>query len=456
MLVMVDLPFVDLRAFSEEGKPYRLLRPSWPLPVIGYEFVRRFGVVRRHPGGGIMPWTGEEYYCDASRAVVFDKPLRSMAVNMRLTHRCRRLFTNGIVGRVELEFHCPLTDDLQGLVAAVGNLNVRVGKAASMKLINAGGRIASEYATATRPISLREDKSMPRLVVPGLPMIALEHGVASPSERKQMRKSSTKVSMEHSWSFVGDSETALWSIRHTPSASADEVRRARRHAIRYHCEIEAFAAALRATRSGQLAVDKSPDLKEYLYASARRLLKNKFDGLPQASILRSIAASRNQEREGELASLEETFRSVNPGALRMLREASQLLDGVGAGGTNIYVSNGGSITVNSNKIGKGARVQGVVGNNNIVTNSSFGDSLSPEIVALVTEMMGQLRELEPQLSGAELQLAEMVQAEVSRESPAPGKIAALLNSILAGVQKVGEAGAPVADTIGKILEMVPG
>lgn len=461
---MLDLPFVDLRAFSEEAKAFRLTRPAWPLPVIGHEFVRRFGVVQRHKGGGIMPWTGEDYFCDASRTIVFDKPLSVMAPDVRLIYRSRRLFTNGVVGRAELEFRSPRSLDFQKVAAAVASLNVRVGRGPAQRVIAAGGRIASEYAAATRPVAARENSSppAPSLVVPGLPMVVIEYGVTASSEMSRMRTARAEVLMEHNWSYVGGSSTALWTISHRRSAQADEVRRARRHAVRLHCEIEAFAAVLRAIQTGRLDVEKSEALRQYLYINANRLLRDSFEGLPQAEVLRSIASVRRQEREGETLALEEAFQSVSPGFFRTLKDAAELISAASPSNrVNVNINYQGTQIMKNHKvdnsivIGKNSDIRGNVGRNNTIKESSFGDAPEPEIVTLVAHMISQLSELRPLLQNDELELAEIVEEKVSKNPTAPGKVQGLLNSIVSGVKSVGEAGVPALETIKKIMDMLP-
>jgi hypothetical protein len=427
------------------------------LPIIGYEFVRSFGVVKPVAGGGIMPWTGEDYFCDAARAVVFDKPLHTMAPDVRLSDPHRRLFTNGVVARGQCEFTTPRSDHLERVARAVGQLRVRVGRQSARPLVDAGAGLARVYGEATRPKSSlagAHDRD-PQLLVPCPPLIVIERGThgAGSGEANDVP---AQVQMSYGWSSLQDSAVALWTITHTTTAGLDEVKRARRHAVRLHCELEAFAAVLRACRLGAIRVDESTALREYLYEGSKRLLRSTYEGLPHAELLRSIAASRETAREGELASMNETLRSLRPGASRMIFDALDVVEGKGGAPftPDILIVNGEvHMSDNSINFGKNARVQGVVGHANTVVSTNIGDSKNAQLHSLVEQLIQQLRELSPQLDAGEAELSEVILEEASKDQPSPSRIKALLGSILSGVQRLGEAGMPVVQTVKGILDL---
>jgi hypothetical protein len=73
MLVTIQFPIADARSFldADTGK---LARPLWPAPLVGEDFVRSFGIVRRRYSGGLGGWIGEADVCDARRALRFEPP----------------------------------------------------------------------------------------------------------------------------------------------------------------------------------------------------------------------------------------------------------------------------------------------------------------------------------------------------------------------------------------------
>lgn len=457
--IMMDLPFVDLRPFSEQGLAGKLTRPAWPMPEVGYEFVRQFGQVKRYPSKLSLPWPGEQYYCEASRLIVFDRSMREMIQNPKIHQISRRLFTDGIVGRAEIEFRSNFHSNNQYLAKQVASVKVRVGKAKAQPLIASGRRIAAEYAAATLPVALRENEEppVPNLVLPGTPMVVIARcDTSGPTEYGD---ADIDWTMDHQWSYVGDSEAALWTIAYQPVVKKEDVEYAWRHAVRLHSEIEAFAAVLRACRRG-LIDPQSKALNEYLYYAARRLLRNTYDKWPQRDILRSIALNRYQDREAELASLEQVFDNVKPGMLHMLKDASALYDNTSQISNTLIINakseNGATVMVvdKSINIGSGVTVNGLVGSDNSFFNSSVGNVSGGDIHALVNLMNGQLREVESKLSGNETDYGLLVENQIAIQPMPAAKIEGYLNRILSGVQKIGEAGVPVAKTIGEILQIV--
>lgn len=439
----------------------------FPMPVTGYEFVRRFGQVQDYPSKYAPPWSGENYYCDASRLLVFDQSLRSMVQGLNLQHLGRRLLTDGKVGRTEVEFRSSYQGSNEDVIQQVANVRVRVGRSKAGRLIDSGGRMAAEYAAATLPVLLRESypSPLPRLVLPGKPMIVISRYAGKKPRSDALDKSDVDWVMDQKWSSTGDSRTALWTIVHRETASKRDVERARRHAVRLHSELETFAIVLRACVQGLIDVAKSEALNEYLYRSAQRLLRNSYDNWPQVEIYKAIASSRQESREAELAALEETFHSVKPGMLHMLRDASKLLETVAHQDMPVGIQlvqnaeKNVSLTIvnndNSVRIGSNTSVENFVGSNSRVINSHIGSSSEPDIHSLVKLMMEQLREVEPLISEDLIDSGEIVEHQVAIDPLPVDKVQSRLDKLLTGVKKIGEAGVPVAKTIGEIMKMLP-
>lgn len=466
MRILVNLPFADLRAFSERGLAERLSRPAFPVPVTGFEFVRRFGQVREYPSRYAPPWAGENYYCDASRLLVFDQSLNRMVQGIELHHLGRRLFTDGKVGRTEVEFRGAYSGDNDYVIQQIAKIKVRVGKLEAGRLIDSGGRVAEEYAAATLPVALRKDdrSTLPKLVLPGKPMIVISRVADERSPEDILDRNDAEWIMDQKWSTTGDSRTALWTLVHRKTATKQDVERARRHAIRLHSELETFAIVLRACMNGLVDVTKSEKLNEYLYRSAERLVRNKYDNWPQVEIYKAIASSRQEGREAELAALEETFHSVKPGMRHMLRDASGLVEMTNpadeSAGIRLVqnIKKDVYLTVmnddNSIHLGSNNKISNFVGSGSRVFNSQIGSASAPDIRDLVHTMMEQLRELESPASEDLVDFGEIIEHQLTVEPLQVEKIQTRLDRLLEGVKKVGEVGLPVAKTIGEIMKML--
>lgn len=457
MLVMALLPFVDLRSFLPGGDAFVLKRPSWPLPIVGHEFVRTFGVVRPYPGGGIMPWTGEDYFCDASRAIVLAGNLRSLSPGQHLHSVSRRLFTNGVVCRAEIEIHTPKSVDRKAVAAAVGQLPVRVGTGPPKPLLTTGSQIARRYGLATCPVSARRGglEIPAEYLAPGLPLIVTERGIEGESEWKALRREGASLGMMQQWSLLDGVHASLWSITHDPSATAGQVRRARRHAVRLHCELESFASILRACGRGILDISESPALREYLYSTSKRVLKPTYDGLPNSEVLRAIASSREDSHEGELYSLKSVLESLGPGAARMIYDATELMQ-ARDNFERVLTRREGVVIMNDNSIniGANASVQGVVGHKNKIKDSTFGEANRREVESLSKKLLQEIIDLGLGQESPEAQMAQEIAEEAQSSSPDRAGLRKKLRSILDGVKRFGEAALPVVETINKITSLI--
>ena len=75
-------------------------KPSWPLPLVGKEFVRSCGAIKFRPRGGVDSWVGEATFCDAAHMLKF-RGHESKAV----TPIFRRLYSDGLgLNKIEVGF----------------------------------------------------------------------------------------------------------------------------------------------------------------------------------------------------------------------------------------------------------------------------------------------------------------------------------------------------------------
>jgi hypothetical protein len=97
MLVVVQVPIVDLRGFTADAS--RLPFPGWPAPEADKDFLRAFGAVRRRPSGGLNGWLGEAAICEVKRGVKFagvlPRTLVTKSGDWTLRVAYRRFFADG-------------------------------------------------------------------------------------------------------------------------------------------------------------------------------------------------------------------------------------------------------------------------------------------------------------------------------------------------------------------------
>lgn len=454
----VQIPFVDLRLLAPSYAHLTLSRPTWPIPVLNYEFVRRFGPVKRTPGGGFVPWPGEEYYCDASRVISFNQSPRRVLPYRPITLR-RRLFTTGIIGRVQLDFSLPWNSDSLSVARSVASIKVRVLKTQQSSLSRCGGAVSRAYFNATRPVSTHTTDPHTGLVLPGPVLIYVERGTsAGEYVPVAMDDPDAGVLLEQQWAELHEHDCSVWTLTHGDDAPKDNIRRVRVHAMRLHSEYHAFAAVIRACSANRLDVTKSDRLRAYLHDTSKRLLRHMYDGLPQAPLLRAVSQWRGNAVEGEIESIEQAFNRLSPSLQRLINEARAIASDPGEESDrapvymNIF-SERSTITVGDNniEIGENAQVRGIVGRGNKISNSSFGDiqeSEQQQLADLCRILITQLRE-----GGAQPELGQMALEEVTSDQPQRGRLKALITSILATIKDAGQALAPAVETAGKILEL---
>ncbi|HMF59616.1 MAG TPA: hypothetical protein VK595_04560, partial [Vicinamibacterales bacterium] len=428
---MAQIPFVDLRSFIQDPSTRRLMKPQWPMPIAGHEFVRRFGVVRKDPRGSLLGWAGEEHYCSADKAITFgESPKRSTA--FRIHPLYKRLITDGVVGRIELGFRARDTTDYLAVADAIGQIKVNVGKGTVRKLHQAGPAIALLYARSTTALSLG-DGHRAGLVLPGAPLTLIERG--TPSRGGQGVDAIQRLAIEHQWHWREGTGTALWVLEQDAGTAVWLVRDARVHAMRLHCEYEAFAAILRACISGRILPHESPDLTDYLHSRGKRLLRSDFRSMPQGDILENVATARRSFTEGDIASMEQAFSKVNSSLRRLIRDAAYIPTPATTGQIVedrpakyiIRVETGGVVHVtDQNWKFENSTVSGVFGNNAHVEGSQIGDQYNGppvDLSGLANALLEQLAVLRQDGLAVDdsLELAQVVSEETSKPQVNKGR-----------------------------------
>ena len=163
MQVTVQFPIFDARGLSAVQST-RLIKPNWPLPLPGRQFVRGFGGIVSRRVNGLKGFFSEERLCDANKALRLvgtphtdrDIPVISF----------RRLFADGhFVVKFEIGFELHQVNSARQLnrqifstiLAQLLKRKVIVGQSCDTTLVNAGKPLANFYCKATtyRPTGLK-------------------------------------------------------------------------------------------------------------------------------------------------------------------------------------------------------------------------------------------------------------------------------------------------------------
>jgi hypothetical protein len=384
----------------------------------------------------------------------------------------RRLMTNGIVGRFEIAVKASSRYDVHQVAQTVADLQVRAGRMRPGRLVNAGMQMSRLYAKSSTAVALRDHVDDASSVAPGTPLILIERrGLRGDGIATVMDDPDSGVLLEHAWSESSES-APLWVVSHGQESKREAVRQVRVHAMRLHCELQAFTSVLRACLIGQVRPALSKSLKDYMYDSAKRILRPRYNNLPQRGLFAMMSSMHASLTYDLTASIESAFHNVSPSLTRLVVEAAD----VGRSATenqpdklvylNIINSDGGKVIVGDNnvekydsiEIGAGAEVRGAVGRNINISDSTFGDSgLDARLEELLNRLVEQLEVLQPLLGeggSTPVELARMAEQEAQSDEPQPSRIRALMSSILGGVRQVGEAAAPAIQTVEAIQQLV--
>lgn len=180
MLVVLQFPLADIRAFSET---YSRVQDTlaWPIPRSG-TFVRSFGGITRRPLGGSI--VGESRVCNCKRGIRFRR-LPYFSRSFHCWTRCvfRRLFADGLaMAKVEVGFVVDSLDYRHGAKSVPNRLRellqipVAVAIPGSQPhdttLINSGAPLANSYMRATSELSV--DPPASPAVFSGSPLVFVE------------------------------------------------------------------------------------------------------------------------------------------------------------------------------------------------------------------------------------------------------------------------------------------
>jgi hypothetical protein len=290
MFVTVCLPLCDMRPILQTATLER--SPPWPEPVPGRHFVRMFGGVRDRVRGGIAGWTGEERYCDASKALRFQPRLteqfRSAGLPFRPARILRRLFVAGRpiepdaasegngavfardpVVRFELglihggsakPIHQLSSENVVRLTESVLSLKVSVRKRRRLLTPSVLGRssqtLAASYLAATT-MRKQQTKTESWLVEGQVPALVIQYRKTGEGygEVSSVPKGSIPIDVLHPTNagvvlhlthvLYRGSRIRVWLLGATRTASKDTVRQLRVYLCRVHAEEQCLRAVIR-------------------------------------------------------------------------------------------------------------------------------------------------------------------------------------------------------------------
>lgn len=330
MLVVVQLPIVDLRDFTLDVN--RLAVPGWPAPEPDRDFLRAFGVIRRRPSGGLNGWLGEAAICEVGRGLRFAGSLQRTLVtdtghwNLRVAYR--RFFSNGVAaGKVEIgfdvrpgrkvdKFLC-----LDEVVAELLKLPLGVSGASARSLGAAGGSLARAYAKATTPHGVDPEVAS-RFVLSGRPTVVIEHNGRALREPRTARSmeavepDAPNVTFWHQRLFEAD--IPVWFLPRPRGARIGPTRELRLYLCRFHAETEAIVKTLRAVSVGVVApMPRSPQsdrLQQFLLDAFRhqRHVGQKLDTKTQLLFYEAALWHRDHALPGYYDGLLARITAIDP------------------------------------------------------------------------------------------------------------------------------------------------
>ncbi|MCL8381111.1 hypothetical protein [Xanthobacter aminoxidans] len=330
MLVVVQIPIVDLRGFTAESN--RLPVPGWPAPEPDKDFLRAFGAIRRRPSGGLNGWLGEAAVCEAGRGLRFAGSLQRSLVtksgDWKLRVAYRRFFSDGVAtGKFEIGFDVrPVRSTgnllrVDEVVAGLLKLPLSSEGTIARSLGAAGGPLAQAYARATTSHVANPDAAS-RFVLAGRPAVVIEHNgrtLCVPNVARVMEAEGPDAPTAIFWHqrlFAAD--VPVWFLPRPRGARLGPTREIRLYLCRFHAETEAIAKTFRAVSMGAIAPSpRSPQsdrLQRFLLNAFRhhRQVGKRLDSKTGLPFYEAALWHRDHALPGYYDSLLTAISAVNP------------------------------------------------------------------------------------------------------------------------------------------------
>lgn len=283
--VSVHVPLADLRCAITPNR--RLVRPTWPDPQTGTDFIQRMGVVTARRLGGSPVWLGESAYCNFGRVA----RLRADPGTRTIYQRCY-----GSAWGYRVEFGQVIEADptapsmsLDTFGAAVLKQPLLFHDKKEQPLRQAGPAIALAIESRTQ----RESDRVTGYVLPGTPVVLIEEAVHS-ADDLTVTLSSTMVTNQRI--------DVLHLARPQWTADADQLRHTARQYrvawLRAHDELEVLRLFHRSWQTGRLT--PSQEFRDLLDELGGGLNRWRRTGVDQSQLI----AWRAIQHPGELDDLQ--------------------------------------------------------------------------------------------------------------------------------------------------------
>jgi V8-like Glu-specific endopeptidase len=344
MFILGQIPFADARPLVSQDTG-RLPMPTWPQAEPGKQFVRSVGGVRKRRRGGLDPWPGEEYYCDARRALRFTPPGGPTAFSLdggavRLVPAFRRYFSDGTaVVRLEVGLSCrmqlptpPILDagDAVTIMGAAAAVPIAVGTSAtgqSAPLAQSGPRLAKHLLRCTTAGTI---EPVGWWLSSGRPLFLVEYGLAELSSLPHRRQVSSSrlgdagIDLAHTTvELEGGREVGVWLVGIRRDHDVERLRKLRIHLFRLHAERETVRMIAQLILGEKL--DSSTDAcQRYLRASFAALRSSNRFGNDQPELLQAAYEFEDLVNPGERATLLKALEDaqVRPQVRKMVEEGT--------------------------------------------------------------------------------------------------------------------------------------
>jgi hypothetical protein len=218
MFVTACLPLCDMRPLLQTATLER--SPPWPEPVPGRHFVRMFGGVRDRVSGGVSAWTGEERFCDASKAVRLQPQLghqfQSNGLPFRPARILRRLFVAGrpIERDPESDADGPLFARDPVVRFELGLIH---GGTAPIEDLSSGELVRLVESVLNLKVSVRRERKRLTPAILGRSSQTLAASYLAATTLRKYRKEA------ESWQVEGQMPAVVVQYRRNPGGLCDEI-----------------------------------------------------------------------------------------------------------------------------------------------------------------------------------------------------------------------------------------
>lgn len=489
MLVTVQFPLADLRPFVADPT-HRLLTPDWPTPRAGIDFIRLLGQVRDRTLGGVQEWPGEHIFCNATRAIRFDKAFSTDKVSdlRRRYGAYRRFFSDGEgLARIEIGvgFRGRQPWTLPGLLAALhdaATLQVSIGRgktAAPIQLFKAAPALARLMLNSTTSRKAGDGfKPSSWWLMACEPTVLVEYNVEleampKPDEfRPAAYANQEGADLAYGRMRLLDRPVGVWLFGTRKSTTRDYRHRLRIHLLRLHAQREVVKEVLRAIHTDRLRVvrttpEDSPAhpsnrLQKFLRDTIERMERKTYSGLPQSELLKAAEEIQDSMTEGERTAILERIRPLRK---VVLSAVERFTEEKGSFATLVVVEPGGHMTHNEQNVRVSGPVTGdiqvgqlvadqITNAMNRVQESDVPDELKTRLAELNTLVEQLVKKAPPEVQAKAAKNLEALTKEATSKTPDREWYSVSANGLIEAAKAVGELAAPVAGAVKAVLALL--